>query len=382
VAIPLLDLKRVHAPILDDLAAAARQVLETGQFILGPHVTAFEEEVAAYLGVAHAIGVSSGTDALRAVLAVLAMNRGKGKVLTTPYTFIATAEAICQAGLEPVFVDVDVNTGLLDLDLLPEDGSGIVGIVPVHLFGQCVDMDRLLAYARDRDLWVVEDTAQSFGATWRGVQSGALGTAGCFSFFPSKNLGGAGDGGLITTQDDELARYLRAARAHGVLSQKYYSDFLSGNYRLDAMQAALLRVKLPHIDAWNGARQAVADVYQALWEQSGLLRKGLVRPLGLASGSSHVFHQYVIRVACRDEVAAALTAARIGNAVYYPAPLHLQQAFAWMGHTPESFPAAMELARTSLALPVFPGLTESEQEAVVACVHEVLMAQGEGECIC
>ncbi len=373
MGIPLLDLQRVHQPILEELVASARRVLETGQFILGPEVAAFEAEAARYLGAAHAIGVSSGTDALRATLDVLAMRGRKGRVITTPYTFIATAEAIGQAGFEPLFVDVDVETGLLDLDLLPEETDDIVGVVPVHLFGQCLDMDRLLAWAGERGMWVVEDTAQSFGACWQGRQSGTLGTAGCFSFFPSKNLGGAGDGGLITTNDDELARYLRAARAHGVLTRKYYSDFLSGNYRLDAMQAALLRVKLPHVDAWNRARFEVAERYQALWEQSGLLRAGLVRPLARMEGSTHVYHQYVVRISRRDEVAAALSAAGIGNAVYYPAPLHVQEAFAHLGLAPEAFPGAMALAQSSLALPVFPGLTADEQERVVDCVRSLLL---------
>jgi len=356
------------------MTEAARKVLETGRFILGPGVVAFEEAAADYLGVSHAIGVSSGTDALRATLSVLAMTGKKGSVLTTPYTFIATAEAISQAGLTPRFVDVDVNTGLLDLDSLPQETGDIVGIVPVHLFGQCVPMDPLMEYARARGLWVVEDTAQSFGATWKGVQSGAIGAAGCFSFFPSKNLGGAGDGGLVTTNDDDLAKYVRASRAHGVLSRKYYSDFLSGNYRLDALQAAILSVKLPHIDEWNRARLEVADRYLELWEQSGLLRKGLVRPLAREEGSSHVFHQYVIRVARRDVVAQALRDAGIACAIYYPAPLHLQDAFSDMGHAHEDFPAAMELSRTTLALPVFPGLTLAEQEEVVNCVNACLMA--------
>jgi dTDP-4-amino-4,6-dideoxygalactose transaminase len=374
VRIPLLDLKRVHEPILDQMTEAARQVLTTGRFILGPGVTAFEEAAAAYLGVPHAIGVSSGTDALRATLSVLAMNGKKGTVLTTPYTFIATAEAIQQAGLTPRFIDVDVNTGLLDLNCLPTETEDIVGIVPVHLFGQCVPMDPLMEYAEANKMWVVEDSAQSFGATWKGTQSGAIGAAGCFSFFPSKNLGGAGDGGLVTTCDDELAKYVRASRAHGVLKRKYYSDFLSGNYRLDALQAAILSVKLPHIDEWNGARLEVADRYLELWDKSGLLRKGLVRPLAREEGSSHVFHQYVVRVAQRDAVAQALRSAGIACAVYYPAPLHLQDAFSYMGHAPEDFPASMELSRTTLALPVFPGLTMAEQKEVVSCVNDCLMA--------
>ena len=376
--IPLLDLQRVHKPILDEMTEAAREVLATGRFILGPGVAAFEDAAASYLGVPHAIGVSSGTDALRATLSVLAMTGKKGTVLTTPYTFIATAEAIQQAGLTPRFVDVDVNTGLMDLSCLPVETEDIVGVVPVHLFGQCVPMDPLMEYARANEMWVVEDSAQSFGATWKGTQSGAIGAAGCFSFFPSKNLGGAGDGGLVTTCDDELAKYVRASRAHGVLTRKYYSDFLSGNYRLDALQAAILRVKLPYIDEWNQARLAVADRYLELWEKSGLLRKGLVRPLAREAGSSHVFHQYVVRVAQRDVVAEALRTAGIACAVYYPAPLHLQEAFSYMGHSPEDFPASMELARTTLALPVFPGLTMAEQEEVVNCVKDCLMALENG----
>jgi dTDP-4-amino-4,6-dideoxygalactose transaminase len=371
LTIPLLDLQRVHGPILEEMVAAARGVLESGRFIMGPEVTAFEEEVGSFLGARHAIGVSNGTDALRASLSVLAMLKGKGKVLTTPFTFVATAEAIAAAGLEPVFVDVTEETALMDLDNLPEPASaGIVGIVPVHLFGQCLPMDRLCDYAAAGNIWIVEDAAQSFGAGYKGRMSGTIGEAGCYSFFPSKNLGGAGDGGLITTNDDELARWFRASRVHGVLTRKYHTDFFSGNYRLDALQAAILRVKLKHVARWNRERAEVGTRYDRLFREAGLLERGDITPLASVPGSDHVYHQYVVKARRRDEVAAGLQERGISSAVYYPVPLHLQKAFHHLGYRPEDLPVSMLLSTLALALPVFPGMTAEEQEMVVGTISD------------
>jgi len=348
---------------------AAVEVVVSGRYIMGPAVADFEAAAADYLGAKFAIGVSNGTDALRASLAVLAARRGPGKVATTPFTFIATAEAIKTAGLEVVFVDVDPGTGLLDLELLEEQMSPhMVGVVPVHLFGQCVPMSRLMALAASHDLWVVEDAAQSFGARVDGKMSGTIGALGCYSFFPSKNLGAAGDAGLIVTDDEELASWCRASRVHGVLTRKYYSDFLSGNYRLDALQAAILLAKLPHVDSWNRARQQVARRYEELFAAAGLLEAGEVRLFREEPESTHVYHQFVVLARRRDQLLATLREADIGCAVYYPAPLHLQKAFAYLGHRPQDFPVSMELSESALALPVFPGLTESEQGYVVETI--------------
>jgi len=353
------------------MKAAVCEVLESGRFILGPNVESFEREVSGYLGTTHAIGVSSGTDALKSVLQVLALTRGKGKVFTTPFTFIATGEAVSSAGLEPVFVDIVEDTCLMDLAQVADRAdSSCVGVVPVHLFGQCVDMNSLSTIALEHGLWVVEDAAQSFGARFDGKMSGAIGDAGCFSFFPSKNLGAAGDGGLICTNDDELARWCRASRVHGVLERKYYHDFLSGNYRLDAIQAALLRVKLKHVEKWNAERRVAAERYGTLFSESGLTGKELVRPLNLVPGSTHVYHQYVVLAKARDSLAAHLRDNGIATAIYYPVPLHIQKAFARLGYRPDDLPVSMQVSTRSLALPMFPGLTAGEQEEIVGRISE------------
>ncbi len=371
--VPLLDLSRIHAPLLGRMTEAAAAVLAEGKYILGPNVTAFEKEAAQWLGTPHAVGVSNGTDALSAAFRALSLTRGTGRVATTPFTFIATAETIATAGFTPVFVDVDPETGLLDLDRLAQVPD-LVGVVPVHLFGQCVDMDRLMTISRERGWWVVEDAAQSFGARWGGKMSGTLGTAGSYSFFPSKNLGGVGDGGLVTTSDPELAALVRSARAHGSSGRKYHHDFLSGNLRLDEMQAAILRVKLPHVAAWNEERRNVAARYDRLLEQSGLLPRGQVVPL--RRNGDHVFHQYVVRAVERDRLAEHLQRNGIGHAVYYPVPLHTMKPFQYLGYRPEDLPASMLLSRQTLALPVFPGLSQDEQEEVVGRMAAFFAGEG------
>jgi dTDP-4-amino-4,6-dideoxygalactose transaminase len=364
--VPFVDLKRAHDPLRAALHAAVTGVMDDAHYILGPSVTRLEDAFARFLGVAHAVGVSNGTDALRIALETFRRIRGNGSVITTPYTFFATAETVAAAGLDVVFVDVDPDTACMDprLALSRIDGS-TRGILPVHLFGQCADMDPLLAAARDRGLFLVEDVAQAFGARYRGRPAGAMGDVSCFSFFPSKNLGGAGDGGMVCTSDSALAAHLRSARAHGSAGKKYHHDFLSGNYRLDEIQAAILAVKLPHVEEWNRQRAAIGRSYDRMLEQAGLVAGGQVRPLAVTLGSDHVYHQYVVRAERRDALAAHLSAAGVGNAVYYAVPLHVQKAFAYLGHAAEDFPVSMSLSRTCIALPVFPGLSQQEQEAVV-----------------
>lgn len=371
MGVPLMDLKRSHAPILEEMSKAIVKVLEETQYITGPKLASFEQASARWLETPHAIGVSNGTDALLLSLLVLKRRFGTGVVLTTPFTFIATAEAIANAGFTVRFVDVDPETALMDLDKTESAFEpGVIGAVPVHLFGQCVDMERLMSFAGDHGMFVVEDVAQAFGARYKGKRAGAMGHTGAFSFFPSKNLGGAGDGGLITTADKELAEEVLAGRRHGASKSRYQHDFLAGNYRLDEMQAALLEVKLRCVEQWNEERQRLAGRYLTLFQQAGLLPKGHVRPLALQKGSTHVFHQFVVRADNRDALADHFKVAGIGHAIYYPIALHLQKAFGYLGYRPGAFPVAEALCNEVLALPIFPGLTDAEQEEVVGRMVE------------
>jgi dTDP-4-amino-4,6-dideoxygalactose transaminase len=337
-----------------ELEEAFRRVMRSGQYILGPEVEAFEEEVASYLGVKHAVGVNSGTDAL--VIALRALGVGPGdEVITTPFTFFATAEAISLAGATPVFVDIDPRTFNINPDLIP---SAITprtkAILPVHLYGLPAEMDPILEIARSYGLKVLEDCAQAFGATYRGKKVGTLGDAGAFSFFPTKNLGGFGDGGLIATNSDEVAERARMLRAHGS-RRKYYNERVGYNSRLDALQAAFLRVKLRHVDAWNEARRQVASRYNELL--AGL--PGLVLP---EVSPGHVFHQYTVRVlGGRDRVAEALAREGVGTMVYYPVPLHRLPVYAHMG---AALPEAERAAREVLSLPMGPFLTREQAHGV------------------
>ncbi len=371
MGVPLMDLKRSHAPILEQMSKAIVKVLEDTQYITGPRLSSFEEASAKWLEVPHSIGVSNGTDALYLSLLVLKRRFGGGVVLTTPFTFIATAEAVANAGFSVRFVDVDPQTALMDLDQTEAACEpGVIGTVPVHLFGQCVDMDRIMAMAQAHGLFVVEDVAQAFGARFNGKRAGAIGHTGAFSFFPSKNLGGAGDGGLITTADKELAEEILAGRRHGASKDRYQHAFLAGNFRLDEMQAALLEVKLRCVEEWNQQRQYLAARYGTLFQQAGLLGKEQIRPLGLQEGSTHVFHQYVVRAQRRDGLADHLKVNGIGHAIYYPIPLHMQKAFGFLGYRPGAFPVAESLSTEVLALPIFPGLTDQEQDEVVGRMVE------------
>ena len=357
--IPLLDLRRGGAELDAELEAAFARVLRSGVYILGPEVEAFERECAAQLGVEHAIGVSSGTDALLVVLMALGVGPGDEVVCPT-YTFFATAGAVARLGARPVFVDSDESFDLDPAKLDRAIGPHTKAILPVHLFGQLCDMRAIGDAASRRGVPVVEDAAQAIGAERDGLRAGATGAAGCFSFFPSKNLGALGDAGLVTTNDTALAKRVRSLRVHGG-EPKYFHELVGGNFRLDALQAALLRVKLPRLQTAIEARRAHARAYsEALATLDGVA----VPP----AFGRHVFHQYVVRLrdeAARDRAQRILREQGIGTAVYYPLPLHMQRCFSELGHGAGDFPVAERLARTSLALPMFPELTAEERAAVV-----------------
>ena len=315
---------------------------------------------------------ASGTDAL--VLALMALEIGPGdEVLTVPYTFFATAGAIARVGARPVFVDVDEETCQMDVNQVEtvlDRHPRVKAILPVHLFGGCVDMDPLLDLARARNLTVIEDAAQSIGAEYRGRRAGSLGAMGCFSFFPTKNLGGYGDAGMITTSDAELAGRLRALRVHGS-NRRYYHDWVGINSRLDTLQAAVLLIKLGRLDAWTQGRQRNAALYRKFFGNAGLPVRFQLVPEFV---TRHVANQFIIRVPRRDELKAALSAAGIGTEIYYPLPLHLQKCFAYLGYQPGDFPASESLARESLALPVYPELADEHLEAVCRATAQFLQA--------
>ena len=364
--IPILDLRPQYESLKAELQEAMGRVMEAGQFIMGPDVKTFEAEVADYLGVKHAVGVNSGTDALFIGLRTLGIGPGD-EVITTPFSFFATAEAISHVGATPVFVDVDERTFNVDPALIEEKVSDRTkAILPVHLFGRPAPMDDLMSLAEKHDLKVVEDCAQSFGARHGVRQTGTMGDVGAFSFFPSKNLGAYGDGGLLTTDDDTLAETARMLRAHGA-KRKYHNEIVGYNSRLDSMQAAVLRVKLPHIDAWNEGRRRVAGVYnELLGDVAGVEVPEL--------NGGHVFHQYTVRLtgADRDEVQARLKEAGIGTMVYYPVPQDLLPLY--KGCYPTN-PVSEELSGQVLSLPIWPEMGRETQERVAGAVKQVLVAE-------
>jgi dTDP-4-amino-4,6-dideoxygalactose transaminase len=368
VTVPLLDLKAQYRAIRDDVDAAVARVMESQYFILGPEVEAFEAEVAAYCGVAHAIGMSSGTDALLAAL--MALGAGPGdEVVTTTYSFFATAGVIARLGATPVFVDIDPATFNLDADAAAAAiTERTIAVMPVHLYGRVADMTPLLDAARARGISVIEDAAQAIGATdGDGRRAGAIGDMGCFSFFPSKNLGGFGDGGMTVTGDADRAAQLRSLRMHG-MQPKYYHAVVGGNFRLDALQAAVLRVKLRHLDAWSAARRRNAARYRELFAAAGLLDR-IVLP---ADVPGHIYNQFVICVPERDALQTHLREHGIGTEVYYPLPLHLQECFALLGYRKGQLPHAEAAARETLALPIYPELTEEQLDAVVTGIRTFL----------
>lgn len=367
-SVPLLDLKAQYATIKDEMLAAVTAVLESQQFILGPAVGECEANVAAYCRCRHGIGVSSGTDAL--LLALMAEQIGPGdEVITTPYTFFATAGSIARVGAKPVFVDIQPDTFNIDpAQIAARVTRATKAIMPVHLYGQCAEMDAILALAENHKLTVIEDAAQAIGAEYNGRRAGAMGKYGCFSFFPSKNLGCAGDGGLVTCNDDDTAELLRVLRVHGS-KPKYYHSLIGGNFRFDSIQAAVINVKLPHLDAWSTARQANAARYRRLFTDAGLVAGGRVRLPVEKAGLRHIYNQFIIRVDRRDELLAHLKAHNIGAEIYYPVPLHLQECFAYLGHKAGDFPISEAAARETLALPIYPELSDAQAECVVAAIQ-------------
>jgi dTDP-4-amino-4,6-dideoxygalactose transaminase len=362
--VPLLDLRKQYATLRNEILRVTAEVYETQGFILGPRVEAFEKAVAAYVGARHAIGMSSGTDAQLAVMMALGIGPGDD-VVTSPYTFFASAGAVARVGARPVFVDIEAGTFNLDPSKLERALTPKTKLIqPVHLYGQCADMDPIRDVANRKGIHVLEDACQSLGSAYKGVKAGALGGSCAFSFFPSKNLGGFGDGGMVTTNDDALAAALRAMRMHGETS-RYHHKFVGGNFRLDALQAAVLHVKLPYLDGWAEARRSNAKEVERRYFESGGLpsgKGGLQFPRE-AAGRHHVFNQFVVRVGGgrRDALKEFLEGRAIGCAIYYPVPLHLQECFAALGGKPGDFPESERAAQETLALPVFPELSEAQK---------------------
>ncbi len=370
--VPLLDLKAQYATIKAEVEAAIAEVMESQHFILGPKVEECEKAIAEYSSCSHAVGVSSGTDALLACLMV--ENIGPGdEVITTPYTFFATVGAIARVGATPVFVDIDPATYNLDTNQISAKVTAKTrAIIPVHLYGQMADMDTVMAIAGKHGLVVIEDAAQAIGAEHKGRRAGSIGLYGCFSFFPSKNLGAAGDGGMIVTNDAGRAERLKCLRTHGS-KPKYHHKVVGGNFRLDALQAAIVTAKLRRLDEWTAGRQRNARKYDQLFSEAGPGTAGdKSSQVGLPSvvTDRHIFNQYVIRVSRRDELQAALQQRGIGTEVYYPIPMHLQECFAFLGHGVGAYPESERAAKETLALPIYPELSEAQLRYVVECVRD------------
>jgi dTDP-4-amino-4,6-dideoxygalactose transaminase len=364
--IPLLDLKAQYAAIRGEVRKAIDRVCETQYFIMGPEVKALEQEVSAYCGARHAIGMSSGTDALLAALMAIGIEPGD-EVITTPFTFFATMGAVLRLGGRPVFADIDPETFNIDAaQALSKITARTKAIIPVHLFGQCAEMDEILKVAEANKIYVIEDAAQAIGAhDEKGRQAGTMGDIGCFSFFPSKNLGAFGDGGMAITNDEKLAETLSLLRVHGA-QPKYFHKIIGGNFRLDALQAAILRVKLKYLKQWSEERRQVASRYRRLFEESNLLQCVSL----LKDSRGHIYHQFVARFLHRDRLQAFLRDQGIETAVYYPAPLHVQECVRELGYQEGDFPHAEGAARDSLALPMYPELSEEQQEIVVSKIRE------------
>lgn len=375
--VPLLDLKAQHDPIRKDLLAALERVLDQNNFILGREVNELEEHVAAYSTTRFAVGVSSGTDALLAALMALDLKPGD-EVITTPLSFFATVGAIVRVGAKPVFVDIDPVTYNLDAhQITAAVTSRTKAIIPVHLYGQCADMATILKIASAYGLPVVEDAAQAIGAEYGdGRRAGSMGTLGCFSFFPSKNLGGLGDGGMIVTNDEKLAERLRVLRVQGG-KPKYYHRVIGGNFRLDTLQAAVLSVKLPYLDRWTALRQKHATLYEELFRAVNIesdygvrLPQAIYKQKGVRH--YHIYNQFVIAVPKRDALREHLKAKGIGTEIYYPVPLHRQECLQSLGHKDGDYPEAERACRELLALPIYPELNEDQQHYVAQAVREGL----------
>ncbi len=370
--VPLLDLKLQYASIKDECLKVTEDIYNSQHFILGPHVEALESEIGSYCGADYAVGVSSGTDAL--LISLMAAGVGSGdKVLTSPYTFFATAGAIARVGAIPVFVDIDPDTYNLSPESLDriienmpaEEKRRVKAIIPVHLYGQCADMDEITAIAQQNEWLIIEDAAQAIGSEYKGKRAGALGEFGCFSFFPSKNLGGFGDGGIVTTGSRQFYDMLVILRVHGG-HPKYYHRYIGGNFRLDALQAAIVSIKLKHLDTWTAGRQANAERYRRMFEDEGLTDYIKVP---VEKHDRHIYNQFVIEIPGeRDQLKDFLLKNNIGCEIYYPVPLHLQACFSYLGYKTGDFPHAEYAAGHSLAIPVYPELTEPQQSYVVETI--------------
>jgi dTDP-4-amino-4,6-dideoxygalactose transaminase len=378
--VPLLDLQAQYATIKDRIRAAVDEIFESQRFVLGTHVSALEEEIAKFCGVPFAVGVASGTDALLLSLKALGVGAGDS-VVTVPYTFFATAGAIINLGARPIFVDIEEAGFSMDPEKLSSflenectfslatqktvhksSNTNVKAILPVHLYGQCADMDEIIAVAQRHKLPVIEDACQAIGATYKGRSAGAIGDLGCFSFFPTKNLGGAGDGGMVVTTNPQLGERVRLLRTHGA-QQTYYHSIVGFNSRLDELQAAVLRVKLPYLQQWSQARYENAMLYEKYFNDAGLLSH--VTPPPILPGRSHIFHQYVIRCKKRDELQAALKSGGISTAIYYPISLHEQECFRLLGYSAADLPRSHAASKETLALPVYPELSDAQIKYVV-----------------
>jgi dTDP-4-amino-4,6-dideoxygalactose transaminase len=374
MGVPLLDLRAHHEPLHKEIMAALEQTVQSNAFILGPAVEQLEERIASYCQATHGIGVTSGTDAL--LLALMALGVGAGdEVITSPYSFFATAGVVARLGAKPVLADIDATTFNIDPSRIEAAiTSKTKAIIPVHLYGQCADMAPIMELARRRNLSVIEDAAQAIGAEYRdGRRASSMGTVGCLSFFPSKNLGCLGDGGMAVTNDPGLAERMKILRVHGS-KPKYYHKLIGGNFRLDTIQAAVLNVKLNYLDGWTKRRQENADRYESLFRQSGLVQKENVRlpePVYRSSGAKHyhIYNQFVLRVERRDGLIAHLKQKGIGAEIYYPVPFHMQECFRYLGHKEGDFPESERAAKETIAIPIYPELTPAQQTEVVEAIQ-------------
>lgn len=366
--VQLLDLATQYRKIKNEVLREVKQVCESQHYILGKNVAALESEIAAYSGAKYAIGVASGTDAILIALMAAGVKAGD-KVVTTPFTFFATAGSISRLGAIPVFVDIEPETYNIDpaaLEaLLKKSAKGVKAIIPVHLYGQCADMDRIMKVARKYRIAVIEDAAQSIGAGYKGKRAGAIGDLGCLSFYPTKNLGCFGDGGMVTTNSAKLADRVKMLRVHGS-RVRYYHDEVGANSRLDEIQAAILRIKLKRLDSWSAGREKNAKRYDSLFAKANI--KGVLDTPKISEGCVSVYNQYVIRVKKRDELRAYLSAAGIGSEVYYPLPLHLQKCFKGLGYKKGAFPVSEKAAKEVLALPIYPELSPAAIKHVVETI--------------
>jgi dTDP-4-amino-4,6-dideoxygalactose transaminase len=381
----MLDLQRQYEAIKDEFAATIDRVLATQHFIGGPELEGFERESAEYLGVRASVGCASGTDALWLALRACGVEESTS-VITTPFSFFASVSSIVRCGATPILADIDPGT--LNLDPAKVESAlkrgrsqNIRAVLPVHLYGQCADMERFGQLAQAFGIDIVEDAAQAFGAAWKGKKAGALGKAAAFSFYPTKNLSAYGDGGCVTSNDEHVAEHVRRLRNHGS-DRRYYHEEIGGNSRLDALQAAVLRVKLKHIDDWNQRRRIVACRYHGLFAAAGLVqaeaqtvnRQAPIVLLSSLPDAHHIYHQFVVRAWRRDELRDFLTQQGIGNEIYYPVPLHLQKCFAYLGYRTGDLPESERAAQEVLALPMFPELREEEQQRVVSAIAEFYSA--------